>query len=62
MAKEKRIGKAGIESKLIGTVANCNLCNPSRNWLDLMLKGSLSDKIANNTLENEGITWGKGLA
>ena len=31
--QEQRIGKAGIESRLIGTVANCKLCNPSRNWL-----------------------------
>ena len=31
--QEQRIGKAGIESRLIGTVSNCKLCNPSRNWL-----------------------------
>jgi hypothetical protein len=29
----KRIGTLGIESKLIGTVASCNLCKPSDNWL-----------------------------
>jgi hypothetical protein len=31
--QEKRIGKTGIESRLIGTVANCKLCSPSENWL-----------------------------
>jgi hypothetical protein len=27
------VGKTGIESRLIGTVANCDLCGPSENWL-----------------------------
>lgn len=31
--QEKRMGKTGIESRLIGTVANCKLCGPSKNWL-----------------------------
>jgi hypothetical protein len=31
--QEKRIGKTGIESRLIGTVAQCNICRPSENWL-----------------------------
>jgi aldose sugar dehydrogenase len=28
---------------------------------ELLLNGSLADRVANNTLENEGITWGKGF-
>jgi hypothetical protein len=28
---------------------------------ELLLHGSLADRVANNTLENEGITWGKGF-
>jgi hypothetical protein len=31
--QEKRMGKIGIESRLIGTVTNCRLCGPSKNWL-----------------------------
>lgn len=31
--QEKRMGKTGMESRLIGTVANCMLCSPSKNWL-----------------------------
>jgi hypothetical protein len=31
--QEKRMGKGGIESRLIGTVASCSLCGPSKNWL-----------------------------
>jgi hypothetical protein len=27
------MGKTGIESRLIGTVASCKLCSPSKNWL-----------------------------
>jgi hypothetical protein len=27
------MGKTGIESRLIGTVANCKLCGLSKNWL-----------------------------
>jgi hypothetical protein len=27
------MGKEGIESRLIGTVANCNLCKPTNGWL-----------------------------
>lgn len=29
----KRIGSKGIEGSLIGTVARCELCRPSANWL-----------------------------
>jgi len=29
----QRIGRRGIESSLIGTVARCKLCRPSRRWL-----------------------------
>ncbi len=29
----ERMGSKGIESSLIGTVANCKLCKPSLNWL-----------------------------
>lgn len=31
--QEKRMGKTGIESRLIGTVAQCKICRPSENWL-----------------------------
>jgi hypothetical protein len=31
--QEKRIGEQGLESRLIGTVSNCNICKPSENWL-----------------------------
>ena len=27
------MGKEGMESRLIGTVARCNMCNQSKNWL-----------------------------
>ena len=29
----KRMGRKGLESSLIGTVASCKLCKPSDNWL-----------------------------
>lgn len=31
--QERRMGKTGIESRLIGTVANCKWCGPSKYWL-----------------------------
>jgi hypothetical protein len=31
--EEKRIGKKGMESRLIGTVASCEMCRPSETWL-----------------------------
>jgi hypothetical protein len=31
--QDKRIGKEGIESRLIATVADCTLCKPSNDWL-----------------------------
>ena len=31
--QEKRMGKTGIESRLIGTVAACKLCTPTKTWL-----------------------------
>ena len=30
---EKTIGSEGMESKLIGTVARCEICEPSAHWL-----------------------------
>ena len=36
----ERMGSKGLESSLIGTVANCKLCKPSDKWL-----GSYSPKI-----------------
>ncbi|MGA2663630.1 MAG: hypothetical protein ABSF83_01625 [Nitrososphaerales archaeon] len=30
-----RMGKSGLESRLIGTVAQCGKCKPSSNWLGL---------------------------
>jgi hypothetical protein len=31
--QEKRMGKTGIESRLIGTVTACKFCKPSNSWL-----------------------------
>lgn len=31
--QEGRMGSSGLESYLIGTVANCEKCRPSQNWL-----------------------------
>jgi hypothetical protein len=31
--QEIGIGEQGLESRLIGTVANCNRCKASKNWL-----------------------------
>jgi hypothetical protein len=31
--QQKRIGKEGLESRLIATVANCNTCKTSESWL-----------------------------
>jgi hypothetical protein len=31
--RRRIIGKEGLESRLIGTVAKCNVCKPSDNWL-----------------------------
>jgi hypothetical protein len=31
--QQKRIGKEGLESRLIGTIANCNVCKASDSWL-----------------------------
>jgi hypothetical protein len=31
--EEERIGKKGLESRLIGTVSRCKLCVPSSDWL-----------------------------
>ena len=31
--QENRMGKTGMESRLIGTVARCKLCSQSKNWL-----------------------------
>lgn len=33
VGQEKRMGKTGMEIRLVGTVARCMLCNPSKNWL-----------------------------
>jgi len=32
-SQTERMGKSGLESSLIGTLAHCKLCNPSNNWL-----------------------------
>jgi hypothetical protein len=45
--QEKRMGKTGIESKLIGTVASCKLCKPSDHWLG---KFSTKAQIKNGKL------------
>jgi hypothetical protein len=45
--QQKRIGKEGLESRLIGTVAGCNVCNASENWLG---KSSPVEQIRNGKL------------
>lgn len=32
-SQTERIGKGGLESSLIGTIAHCKLCKPSNSWL-----------------------------
>lgn len=41
------MGKSGIESRLIGTVASCKLCKPSDYWLG---KHSTKPQIKNGKL------------
>jgi len=43
----KRMGNEGLESHLIGTVANCGLCRPSLSWL-----GNYSPKME---IKNSGL-------
>jgi hypothetical protein len=45
--QQKRIGKEGLESRLIGTIANCNVCKPSENWLG---RFSTLERIRNGKL------------
>ena len=45
--QEKRMGKIGIESRLIGTVTSCKLCKPSYHWLG---KFSSKPQIKNGKL------------
>lgn len=45
--QEKRMGKTGIESRLIGTVTSCKLCKPSDYWLG---KFSTKPQIKNGKL------------
>jgi hypothetical protein len=45
--QQKRIGKEGLESRLIGTVANCNVCKPSEYWLG---RFSTIERIRNGKL------------
>jgi len=32
-SQKQRMGKQGLESRLIGTLSHCKLCEPSKNWL-----------------------------
>jgi hypothetical protein len=45
--QEQRMGKMGIESRLIGTVTKCEECKPSQNWLGIF---SPVSKINNGKL------------
>jgi hypothetical protein len=45
--QQKGIGKEGLESRLIGTVANCNVCKASDSWLG---KSSPIEHIRNGKL------------
>jgi hypothetical protein len=45
------MGSQGLESRLIGTIAQCKLCRPSKNWLGLYLKTKREvEKMANSNL------------
>ena len=46
-SQEDRVGKKGLESKLIGTVAHCRICKASHNWLG---RKSPVEKISNGKL------------
>ena len=57
--QEKRMGKTGIESRLIGTVANCKKCGPSRYWLGRyspVLKISSGKLCLSQHLDSIGLT------
>ena len=45
--QEKRIGEQGLENRLIGMVANCNICKASENWLG---RFSTIEQISNGKL------------
>lgn len=45
--QEQRMGKVGVESRLIGTVTRCEMCKPSQNWLGTF---SPVSKISNGKL------------
>lgn len=57
--RRRIIGKEGLESRLIGTVAKCNVCKPSESWLG---RYSPVPEIKNGKLWlSQYITSGMGL-
>ena len=65
----KVIGSKGLESSLIGTVAHCELCNASTNWLGNFspvnkIKNSglwLFQHLDNNSINNKEVIEVKNL-
>jgi hypothetical protein len=55
--QQKRIGKEGLESRLIGTVATCRVCKASENWLGISSPIEQNGKLwLSQYLITEGIT------
>jgi hypothetical protein len=56
--QQKRIGKEGLESRLIGTVAGCSVCKASENWLGI---SSPIEQIRNGKLWLSQYLIGDGI-
>ena len=59
-----KLGKQYKDDLFVGGANNGNIYHfdlNEGNRTELVLNGSLADRVSNNTLENEGITWGKGF-
>jgi glucose/arabinose dehydrogenase len=60
-----KLGRQYSNDLFVGGGNNGNIydfdLNENGGRTELLLHGSLADRVANNTLENEGITWGKGF-
>ena len=59
-----KLGKQYKDDLFVGGANNGNIYNfdlNEGNRTELVLNGPLADRVSNNTLENEGITWGKGF-
>lgn len=59
-----KLGKQYKDDLFVGGANNGNIYHfdlNEGNRTELVLNGPLADRVSNNTLENEGITWGKGF-